>query len=152
MNVRLVSETKVITAYTARIGHCSGRETTWEEIPGHKIEMPCTVKHHCALQATYSHQVASVSWYLGAYAQYAKALHITETMARKPRQRKVRTACYTIVPDDLRYLTIEVEGVEVYDSRADVPCDMHKYAETQKEFALPKEMTEWFANRGITPR
>lgn len=150
--VRLISEMKVITPYTARIGHCSGGETTWEEIPGHKIEMPCTVKHHCAFQATHSHQVASARWYLGEYAQYPKALHITETLPKKVRQRKVEMNSYTIAPDSLHYLTIEVEGVEVYDSRVDVPCDMQMYAATQKEFAPPKEMTEWFANRGATLR
>lgn len=152
IETRLISEAKVITPYIARIGHCSGRETTWEEIPGHQIAMPCTVKHHCALQATHSHQVASVSWYLGEYAQYPKALHITETMPKKPRRRKVETQSYIIVPNDMSYLTIEVEEVEVYDSRVDVPSDMQEYAATQKEFAMPKEMSEWFANRGITLR
>ncbi len=152
IEARLIAETKVITPYTAKIGHCSGGETTWEEIPGYKIEIPSTVKHHCALQAMHSHQVASVKWYLGEYAQYPKALHITETMPKKVRQRKVETKSYTIVPNSLSYLAIEVEGVEVYDSRVDVPCDMQQYAATQMEFAPPKEMTEWFANRGISLR
>jgi hypothetical protein len=53
------------------------------------------------------------------YAQYATSVSVA---FMEPRKR--RMAFYTMVPDNLRYLLIEVQGQVVYDSRTDVPCDM----------------------------
>jgi hypothetical protein len=39
---------------------------------------------------------------------------------------------YTITPNG-RYLTIERDGEVLYDSRADVPCDMTKWTEEYRE-------------------
>ncbi len=47
------------------------------------------------------------------------SLHVT---FQEPRQR--RRYIYSIKSDNLRYLTIEVGAQTVYDSRAEVPCDM----------------------------
>lgn len=50
----------------------------------------------------------------------------------KPRQR--RSAYYQITSDNLRYLTIEVGGHVVYDSRHDIPCDMEQWAATNAKW------------------
>jgi hypothetical protein len=50
------------------------------------------------------------------YAQYPTSVDVSFV---KPRQR--RSYSYTIVPDGIRYLTIERNGDVVYDSRTDVP-------------------------------
>jgi len=53
----------------------------------------------------------------------------------KPR---MRTATYWLVEDDgkhTRYVTVEVDGVSVYDSRADVPCDMAAWDATNQHHA-----------------
>jgi hypothetical protein len=40
-----------------------------------------------------------------------------------------------VVPNDPRYITIEdCKGHEVYDSRADVPCDMTKWHEVRERW------------------
>ena len=43
-------------------------------------------------------------------------------------------ASFRIVRDHLRYLTIEVGGQVVYDSRTDVSCNMTRWAETDARF------------------
>jgi hypothetical protein len=41
--------------------------------------------------------------------------------------KKRRPALFRIVPDNLKYLTVEQDGAVIYDSRSDVPCDMGKW-------------------------
>jgi hypothetical protein len=62
------------------------------------------------------------------YAQHAVSVSVTFT---EPRQRR---AAFTMTPDDLRYLTVEVGGRVVYDSRTDVPCDMATWEATARRF------------------
>jgi hypothetical protein len=51
---------------------------------------------------------------------------------KKPRKRTA--AFYTMVPDDIRYLEIEVDGKVVYDSRTEVPCDIEEWHATRARF------------------
>jgi hypothetical protein len=64
------------------------------------------------------------------YAQYSCSVSVRFL---KPRARKQKYA-FNIVPDNIIYFTIEVNGHEVYDSRRDVPCDMAKWEETDGRF------------------
>ena len=36
--------------------------------------------------------------------------------------------------DNIRYITIELNGLTLYDTRDDVPCDMDKWRETRARF------------------
>ena len=59
-------------------------------------------------------------------AQYPVAIRVEFV---EPRKR--RRMCTDVDPDNLRYLTIELDdGAVLYDSRAEVPCDMAKWGET----------------------
>src|SRR6185503_4508329 len=53
------------------------------------------------------------------HAQYPVSIAV-----RFVEPRKRTGSSYRIVPDNIRYLTIEAKGQVVYDSRPDVPCDM----------------------------
>jgi hypothetical protein len=67
-------------------------------------------------------------------AQYATSVSVSFV---EPRKRNSKG--FTMVPDNLRYLTIERDGGEVlYDSRDDVPCDMAKF-----EPIYQKHKAEW---------
>jgi hypothetical protein len=56
------------------------------------------------------------------YAQYATSVSVSFVRPRK------RNWLYTdITPTDVLYITIAVDGQEVYDSRRDVPCDMERW-------------------------
>ncbi len=46
---------------------------------------------------------------------------------------KRKRSCTEIEPTNYRYLTVEIEGRTVYDSRKDVPCDMDEWAKTAAE-------------------
>jgi hypothetical protein len=48
---------------------------------------------------------------------------------KEPRKRT--PGAFTMVPENRRYLTIEVGRETVYDSREDVPCDMDKWEQTE---------------------
>jgi hypothetical protein len=39
--------------------------------------------------------------------------------------------------DNIRYITIELNGLTLYDIRDDVPCDMDKWRETRARFPAP---------------
>lgn len=83
-----------------------------------------TIAHHSAV---FGRQVTEVrTWTVSEpepYAQYSLAVVVSY---REPRQR--RSWVCRVFPDNLKYLTIEEAGEVVYDSRADVPCDMDKHA------------------------
>ncbi len=70
------------------------------------------------------------------YAQHDRTVTV---MFVHPRER--RSCFYTMKPDDTRYLTIEVDGQTVYDSRDDVPCDMEKWQASRKRFIDRPAMT-----------
>ena len=89
-----------------------------------------TIVQHCAVfgrieTAVRTFQVSDVK----PYAQYDLSVTVT---FQEPRKR--RRASYTMHSEDTRYLTIEVRGAVVYDSRQHVPCDMDWWAETRKRF------------------
>jgi len=67
------------------------------------------------------------------YAQYPTSVMVSFV---KPGKRK--WAYFTVVPDNLRYLTIEHDDVVLYDSRTDVPCDMTKW-----ESVYQKNKAQW---------
>jgi len=64
------------------------------------------------------------------YAQYPCSVSV-----RFVEPRKRRPACYTMTPDNTRYLTVEAAGRTLYDSRQDVPCDMSAWEATHRRFA-----------------
>jgi hypothetical protein len=70
------------------------------------------------------------------YAQYPVSVFMTFI---EPGKRK--RAAFTVVPDNIKYLTVEAGGDVLYDSRWDVPCDMDQWATTNAKFTK---------NRGIT--
>jgi len=39
-----------------------------------------------------------------------------------------------VVGDDIRYVIIEQDGVQVYDSRMDVPVDENEWAKAHKDY------------------
>jgi hypothetical protein len=41
---------------------------------------------------------------------------------------------FWMLPDNLLYLTVEQDGRVVYDSRADVPCDMDRHTEERGRY------------------
>ena len=64
------------------------------------------------------------------YAQHEKTVVISFV---EPRKRQWMSA--RVVPNDPRYITIEdCKGHEVYDSRADVPCNMTKWHEVRERW------------------
>jgi hypothetical protein len=96
--------------------------------------MECTgsalIVQHCAV---FGRLEKPVRWFKTCeprpYAQYPVSVAV---LFKEPKKRK--TYFFTIVPDNLRYLTVEVKGEIVYDSRKDVPCDMGKWQETGKKW------------------
>src|SRR5215467_14503784 len=94
------------------------------------IKRQAVIVQHCAVMGTLVTKVRAFR--IGkpsSYAQYANSVTIGFW-----RPRKRREASYRIVQDDSRYLTIEADGVTLYDSRKDVPCDMEKWRETDERF------------------
>jgi hypothetical protein len=92
---------------------------------------------HCAVMGRRETQVRA--YHVGAvkpYAQYPCSVWLAYI---KPRKRL--TSSRQIVPDNITYFTIEVAGQVVYDSRADVPCDMGKWEATNTEFTHNRPFT-----------
>jgi ssDNA-binding Zn-finger/Zn-ribbon topoisomerase 1 len=94
-------------------------------------EGPATIVTHCAVFGRMT--TPARKWRVGEvrpYAQYPVSAIVAYV---KPSNRK---AVYlSVVPEDIRYITIEQDGATVYDSRADVPCDMERWAQTRARFA-----------------
>jgi len=65
------------------------------------------------------------------YAQYTKAVRVAFI---KPNRRLL--CCYDVKQDNLTFLTIEVGGLTVYDSRSEVPCDMLKWNATNEDWLV----------------
>jgi hypothetical protein len=64
------------------------------------------------------------------YAQHAVSVTIGFCEPRKRRW------CFdTIVPDNIRYITVEVNGRSIFDSRDVVPCDMDDWEATRARLA-----------------
>jgi hypothetical protein len=65
------------------------------------------------------------------YAQYDRSVLISFMPPRKRTWEAFQTK-----PDNLVYYTVRnKDGVVVYDSRQDVPCDMEAFAATRQRFA-----------------
>jgi hypothetical protein len=94
---------------------------------------PALIVQHCAVM----HRLETpVRWFrVGQPRPYAQHPASVCVGFKKPRKRVPHY--YTITPDNIRYLTIEVGGRVVYDSRQEVPCDMAKWEETRSRFPLP---------------
>lgn len=60
--------------------------------------------------------------------------HATSVVVSFIRSGKRNGGAFRIVSDHLRYLTIEVDGQVIYDSRTEVPCNMTQWAETNARF------------------
>lgn len=91
---------------------------------------PAVVVRHCSVSGRSEWAVRKVS--VGdpeKYAQYPIAVCVRFLEPRKRLGAYVWVTCQS-----LDYVTILVGGREVYDSRADVPCDMAKWEETAARF------------------
>lgn len=93
---------------------------------------PALIIQHCAVFGRLETRVRWFSVSLGPYAQYATAASVS---FKEPRKK--RGANCTVLPENVRYLTIEAEGCVLYDSRWNVPCDMAKWEETARRFPTP---------------
>jgi hypothetical protein len=90
-----------------------------------------TIVQHCAVSGRLETQVRT--WAVGEprpYAQYPIAVSI---VFMEPRKR--RRSGFTITPDNRRFLTVEANGVTLYDSRSDVPCDMAAWETTARKWS-----------------
>jgi hypothetical protein len=64
------------------------------------------------------------------YAQHERTVDVVFRERPQPNsRRKQQRAFTTVVPNNIRYLTVEAEGRVIYDSREDVPCDMGRWNE-----------------------
>ena len=63
------------------------------------------------------------------YAQHEVSVNISFV---EPRERNWKYV--TVTPGSERYHTIELNGLVLYDSRKDVPCDMAKWEKSREEF------------------
>lgn len=69
-------------------------------------------------------------WPPREYADYPVTVTVWFTVPQCPTR-----FTYMVMPDNCRYLTIEVNGQTVYDSRRDVPCDMTEWEATHQKWA-----------------
>jgi len=77
-----------------------------------------------------------------SYAQYRVSVDISFVEPGKRRGKH-----QTVVPDNIKFITVEQNGAVVYDSRTDVPCDM---VEWRKRYA--KERAEWLEHQAEIDR
>jgi hypothetical protein len=85
---------------------------------------------HCAVMGRVETRVRA--YQIGPVEPYAQYPVSVNVYFFKPRERHFAWFC--LVPDNLRYLVIEVAGQVVYDSRTDVPCDMEVWTATNRRF------------------
>jgi hypothetical protein len=64
------------------------------------------------------------------------AQHPTEVLVSFIEPRRRNGAYYHVAPDNVRYLTIEQDGVIIYDSRSEVPCDMEQWKQSSLRHGL----------------
>jgi hypothetical protein len=86
---------------------------------------------HCAVSGPWEQVVRAVK--VGDPEKFAENPASVLVQLCEPRKRRWR-GC-RVYPDGLKYLTVEIDGREVYDSRADVPCDMEKWNATAARFS-----------------
>ena len=85
---------------------------------------------------------------------YAKSVLVSIV---EPRKRTWLHSRIVDRRDDVIFLTIEVEGCVVYDSREDVPCDMERFRVLEiraraEEEAIAKRFAADFAGRNDVRR
>jgi hypothetical protein len=91
---------------------------------------PATLKFYDAVSGFRENQVRKFSvGEVGSYAQHDRSVAVVFTEPRKRSSKYMR-----IVPDNISFVTIDVGGETVYDSRVDVPCDMDHWHETNARF------------------
>jgi hypothetical protein len=76
------------------------------------------------------------------FKQYNSAVCVSFVAPRK-RQAK----CVRILPDNIRYLTVEQEGETVYDSGQDVPCDIEEWTVTKDRFERDRAPVGYMGGR-----
>jgi hypothetical protein len=87
------------------------------------------LKRYCAVFGYHETPVRKFTVYeVEPRAQYDRSVMISWV---EPRKRSSEAT--VIVPNDYRFMTIEVDGETVYDSRIDIPCDMDKWKVTHAE-------------------
>jgi len=122
-------------------GACDGSGAVVARERGQLDGENAVIVQHCAVDGRLETPVRSFR--VGEAEPYAQR-PATVSVVFVPR-RKRNKAVVTMRPDDLRYLTIEseseIEGRVLYDSRVDVPCDMAKWAETNRQFENRRGMT-----------
>jgi hypothetical protein len=89
-----------------------------------------TIVQHCAIDGRRERAVRKFEVEAPRpYAQYTASISV---YCVEPRRR--RGYFLRFDPDNLRYLTIEVDGKTVFDSRKYVLCDMEKWTATNAEW------------------
>jgi hypothetical protein len=96
-----------------------------------------TIVQHCAVFGRLETPVRKFEIRdVAPHAQHAVSVCVVFT---KPGKRS--SMFITVIPDNIRYLTVEVGGETVYDSRIEVPCDMAKWAESAARHRGQPSMT-----------
>ena len=98
------------------------------------IHTPALIVQHCAVFGRLETPVRA--YCIGEPERYAQ--HPVSVALFFIRPRKRTSASYTLVPDNLRYATVEVDGKVIYDTRKDVPCDMNKVGKRPTSSGEPK--------------
>jgi hypothetical protein len=88
------------------------------------------IVQHCAVIGRLEQLVRA--YHIGEVERYAQYPVSVRVAFLAPRKR--RAASFRVVPDNIRYLTVEGDGHVIYDSRADVPCDMTAWNATDQKF------------------
>ena len=103
-----------------------------------RVGGPAVVVVHCALDGRLETPVRG--FHVDAVAPYAQYPCAVRVSFQRPRER--RWSSVIVKPDNMRYLTIEVGGQIVYDSRPDVPCDMAAWNALDAECRTRRGRTE----------
>ena len=111
-------------------GACDGSGAVVARERGQLDGGPAVIVQHCAVDGRMETPVRSFR--VGEVPPCAKYPASVRISFVAPRKRG--GASFSMEPDNIRYLTIETEGRVLYDSRADVPCDMAKWEETNLRF------------------
>jgi RNA:NAD 2'-phosphotransferase (TPT1/KptA family) len=91
---------------------------------------PATLKIYNAVFGYSEKQVRKFR--IGEVRPHAQYDHSVDVDFTEPRKRNSKYT--TIVPTSSLFVTIDVDGATVYDSRADVHCDMDEWRATNARF------------------
>jgi hypothetical protein len=95
------------------------------------VLQPAMILQHCAVAGRLEPSVRAYRvWPPRAYSEH----RVSVTLWFRVPQSLTRYA-YVVIPDNCRYLTIEVNGQTVHDSRTDVPCDLAEWEATRHKWA-----------------